>query len=178
MPEQEPLQPQEIEADDWGEGWVLKSEGLLEPNYIEMPAKVEPGPPVYLVDGIAKPARWMVNGKHCYEQSDLDRYIKQLEKDGAKYTVEEVAPPAGFHVTKGVKYANVDEALKHMANAEPPESMIIPYLQEKIKANEDWLAAALTKLTEMETGKLTELSDKVQALEEAAVKGETIISKG
>jgi hypothetical protein len=86
--------------------------------------------------------------------------------------------PAGFHVTKGVKYANVDEALKHMANAEAPESMIIPYLQEKIKANEDWLAAALTKLSEIETVKLTELSDKVQALEEAAVKEETIISKG
>ena len=77
--------------------------------------------------------------------------------------------PVGFHVTKGVKYANVDEALKHMANAEPPESMIIPYLQEKIKANEDWLAAALTKLTEIETVKLTELSDKVRVLEEAKV---------
>jgi hypothetical protein len=145
MPEQEPLQPRAIEADDWGEGWVLKSEGLMEPNFIEMPEKLPPPPAVYLIDGVAHPT----------------------DKE-----------PAGFHVTKGVKYANVDEALKHMANAEAPESMIIPYLQEKIKANEDWLAAALTKLSEIETVKLTELSDKVQALEEAAVKKETIISKG
>ena len=134
MPEQEPLQPRAIEADDWG--WDLKSDGLLEPNFIEMPEKKPPPPPVYLIDGVAHPT----------------------DKE-----------PAGFHVTKGVKYANVDEALKHMANAEPPESMIIPYLQEKIKANEDWLAAALTKLTEIETVKLTELSDKVRVLEEAKV---------
>ena len=85
--------------------------------------------------------------------------------------------PAGFHVTKGVKYANVDEALKHMQNVSAPDSLAIPYLQEKIKANEDWLAAALTKLTEIETVTITELSDKVRVLEEAAVKDEAVKEK-
>ena len=167
MPEQEPLLPQGIEVDEtpdipaeaieeqsakddgWGEGWVLKSDGLLEPNFIEMPEKKLPPPPIRLIDGVAH----------------------SIDKE-----------PPGFRVTIGVKYANVDEALKHMANAEPPESMIIPYLKEKIKANEDWLAAALTKIAEIETVKMVELSDKVRVLEEAAVEPvieeKTIISKG
>ena len=149
MPEQEPLLPQETEVDGWGEGWVLKSDGLLEPNFIEMPEKKLPPPPIRLIDGVAH----------------------SIDKE-----------PPGFHVTKGVKYANVDEALKHMANAEPPESLTIPYLKEKIKANEDWLAAALTKIAEIETVTITELSDKVRVLEEAAIEPvieeKTIISKG
>ena len=148
MPEQEPLLPQETEVDGWGEGWVLKSDGLLEPNFIEMPEKKLPPPPIRLIDGVAH----------------------SIDKE-----------PPGFHVTKGVKYANVDEALKHMANAEPPESLTIPYLKEKIKANEDWLAAALTKIAEIETVKMVELSDKVRVLEEAAIEPvieeETIIKR-
>ena len=98
--------------------------------------------------------------------------------DGVAYPTDK--EPPGFHVTKGVKYANVDEALKHMANVSAPDSLTIPYLQEKIKANEDWLAAALTKIAEIETVTITELSDEVRVLEEAAiepVKEEIIIKK-
>jgi hypothetical protein len=153
--EREPLQPQEIEVDET-------------PDIDE----IEEQP--------------VENEGWCSKSDGLleDNYIEMPEiiPPPPVYLIDGVAhptdkEPAGFHVTKGVKYANVDEALKHMANAEAPESMIIPYLQEKIKANEDWLAAALTKLTEMETGKLTELSDKVQALEKAAAKEEAIIKK-
>ena len=167
MPEQEPLLPQGIEVDEtpdipteaveeqsakddgWGEGWDLKSDGLFEPNFIEMPEKKLLPPPIRLIDGVAH----------------------SIDKE-----------PPGFHVTVGVRYLNVDEALKHMANAEPPDSLTIPYLKEKIKANEDWLAAALTKIAEIETVKMVELSDKVRVLEEAAVEPvieeKTIISKG
>ena len=164
MPEQEPLLPQETEVKQSPAGFdSVKEEEVF-----------EPGPPVYLVDGIAKPAKWTVNGKYCYEQDDLDRYIKQLEKDGVKYTVEEVVPPAELYVTNGVKYANVDEAVKHINNVSAPDSLTIPYLQEKIKVTEDWLAAALTKIAEIETVTITELSDKVRVLEEAAVKEEIV----
>ena len=138
MPEQEPLQPLEIEVDD---GWVLKSDGECNFNFIQMPEKVEPPPPVYLIDGVAHPT----------------------DKE-----------PAGFHVTKGVKYANVDEALKHIENVGLPDSMVIPQLKEQVKVTEDWLAAALTKIAEIETVTITELSDKVRVIEEAAVKEEIV----
>ena len=145
MPERELLQPQETEALD--DGWVLKSDGECSFNYIQMPEKVEPPPPVYIVDGVAHPT----------------------DKE-----------PPGFHVTKGVKYANVEEALRHIENAGLPESMVIPQLREQLKITEDWLAAALTKIAEIETVTITELSDEVRVLEEAAiepVKEEIIIKK-
>ena len=166
MPEQEPLLPQGIEVDEtpdipaeaieeqsvkddgWGGGWDLKSDGLFEPNLIEMPEKKLPPPPIRLIDGVAHPT----------------------DKE-----------PPGFHVTKGVKYANVDEALKHIENVGLPESMVIPQLKEQVKVTEDWLAAALTKIAEIETVTITELSDKVRVLEEASaepvIKDETIINK-
>ena len=147
MLELEPLPPQAIEVDD--DKWALKSEGEWQPNFIQIPEKVEPPPPptVFLIDGVAHPT----------------------DKE-----------PPGFHVTKGVKYANVDEALKHIENVGLPESMVIPQLKEQVKVTEDWLAAALTKIAEIETVTITELSDKVRVLEEASVgpvKEETIIKK-
>ena len=120
----------------------------------------------------------------------LEPNIIQLpEKEPAKppiYLIDGVAHPTdkeppGFYVTKGVKYANVDEALKHMDNVSTPDSLTIPYLREQIKTNEGWLAAALTKIAEIETVKIKELSDKVRALEEVSIepviKEETIIKK-
>ena len=181
MPEQEPLLPQEIEVSNAPIWCKFSTEPFKFIINNELHGEEDFGPPVYLIDGVAKPAKWKVNGKYCYELDDLDRRINQLGKDGVKYTVEEVVPPPRLYISDGVKYANVDEALKHMANAEPPESMIIPYLKEKIKANEDWLAAALTKITEIETVKMVELSDKVRVLEEASIepviKEETIIKR-
>lgn len=168
MPELEPSRPQGIEAKFTPSGFDAK---------IETEEVFEPGPPIFIVDGIAKPAKWTVNGKYCYEQDDLDGYIKQLEKDGVKYVVEEVTPPPGIYVTNGVKYVNVDEAVKHINNVSAPDSLTIPYLQEKIKANEDWLAAALTKLNEIETVTITELSDKVRVLGEAKEEAEEIIKR-
>ena len=159
--ELEPSQPQEIEVDETpaieeieeqpieDEGWCFKSDGLLEPNFIQLPEKPPPPPPVYLIDGVAHPT----------------------DKE-----------PPGFHVTKGVKYANVEEALRHIENVGLPDSMVIPQLKEQVKVTEDWLAAALTKIAEIETVTITELSDKVRVIEEAAVKeeiveAETIIKK-
>ena len=143
------------------------------------PEQVDPGPTVCLIDGTAHPALWKVADHYCYTENDLKRRTTELDKKGVKYKVEEINPPTGIQVTEGVKYANVEEALKHIEGV-TPESLIIPRLKEQLATAEEWLGVALTKLTEIETVKMVELSDKVRVLEKASVepvKEEIIIKK-
>ena len=166
----EPEQSPQLETDKIKPGHELNLE-MVKSGF--EPPPVDPGPVIRLVDGKTDPARWLVNDRYCYDDDDLERRKKQLEKEGVKYTVEEVAPPAGLYITEGIKYSTVEEALKHIEGV-TPESLIIPRLKEQLATAEEWLGVALTKLTEIETVKMVELSDKVRVLEEAAVKEEIV----
>ena len=115
----EPEQSPQLEIDKFKPGHEFKS-GFE-------PPPVDPGPVIRLIDGVTDPARWLVNDRYCYDEDDLERRKKQLEKEGVKYAVEEVAPPAGLYITEGIKYSTVEEALKHIEGV-TPESLIITRL--------------------------------------------------
>lgn len=72
----------------------------------------------------------VVDGRACY--------IRESE-DGGKIEMLPDEPP---EITKGIKYSSRSEALAHIEKGIEPESMLVPRLQERVRAAEERAAAA------------------------------------
>ena len=120
------------------------------------------------VDGELPPE--LYHDDYCYTDKELEKVKQKLAR--VKYTVENLSEPEGWNVTAGVVYVNPADVVEHIEKHIPPVSMKEQMLREKIENTEEWVVAALTRIAEIETVNLVELSDKVRVLEEA--KEETI----
>lgn len=72
-------------------------------------------------------------GIYCYSDKEKEVNISLLKKRSILYTLKEVKSQSNIESkTKGIKYNNRSEVLRHIENDETPESLIIPKLLERL----------------------------------------------
>ncbi len=83
------------------------------------------GSPIRVVDGKAEAARWLVDGKHVFDENEKKTAIRIFVTENEKEPAIKKLATADISKAEGIRYATADEALLHLnANVKPDTERI------------------------------------------------------
>ena len=134
------------------------------------------------IDGVVHFAKWHIKienplsdypkeGVFCYSEEEKKKYIQRFTNERMKFSINEL-PPVDKTMrgkTKGIKYKNKTEALRHIQQDICPDSLVVPRLLERVKMSEErelLLQEKLSRFEEKEKDLVDRLEETIKNVDE------------